>query len=423
VKLVSAVWLGLISGSLAIGARAADASAEPPREFPRLLGMNIGKKIYDDPQYQAALAKLDVVILGFTQGWNPRHVADPMGDVLRALKRLNPRLKIGQYTILNESYANTRSTANREVVETIDRNHWWLRNAAGQKVQWTTRYHAWEVNFSAWAPPDAGGRRYPEWRAQHDNAVFFQPHPELDIWYVDNVMQYSRVKADWDLDGHDDNPREPRYATAFREGQAREWAAIRALQPQLTIMGNTDSDLSYPEYRKKLDAAFLEGWMGKSWSIEKRRGWSAAMAHYRAARANLPDGAILGVNVAGRRDDYPFFRYAYASCLLDDGYFSFADDAAGYSSVVWFDEYDVKLGAVLSAPPMQPWQGQVWRRDFAHGVVLVNPTTEAAAVTLEPGLAHFRGKQASDINDGAGVRTLTLAPRDGVVLVRVAARP
>src|SRR5512146_1329766 len=31
----------------------------------RLLGMNIGAKNYDDPTYQAQLARLDVVILGF----------------------------------------------------------------------------------------------------------------------------------------------------------------------------------------------------------------------------------------------------------------------------------------------------------------------------------------------------------------------
>lgn len=33
--------------------------------FPRLAGMNIGEKNYDDQAYQRDLAKLDLVILGF----------------------------------------------------------------------------------------------------------------------------------------------------------------------------------------------------------------------------------------------------------------------------------------------------------------------------------------------------------------------
>ena len=47
-----------------------------------------------------------------------------------------------------------------------------------------------------------------------------------------------------------------------------------------------------------------------------------------------------------------------------------------YSSVVWFDEYDFKLGAAISNPPVVAWKGGVWRRDFERGIVLVNPTTQ-----------------------------------------------
>src|SRR5882672_9079243 len=36
--------------------------------FPRLMGMNIGVKNYESAAYQAAMARLDVVILGFYRG-------------------------------------------------------------------------------------------------------------------------------------------------------------------------------------------------------------------------------------------------------------------------------------------------------------------------------------------------------------------
>lgn len=393
--------------------------AREPGDFPRLLGMNIGKKHYDDPHYQAQLARLDIAILGFFPGWNPRQEADPIGRVLRNLRRLNPAIKLGQYTILNEAYDDPAITPNADVLAAIEKNHWWVRTAAGKKVQWTDRYHTWEVNNTSWAPPDAHGQRYPQWRADRDNAWAFAPHPEFDIWYCDNVMWRPRMRAaDWDLDGKDDDRDDPRIQSAYRNGTADFWHAIRQLQPKLHLMGNTDSDLTQPEFRGKLDGAFLEGWMGASYAIERKQGWTAAMALYRTTKANLAPGGIISVNIHGAKDDYRLLRYALASCLLDDGYFSYSDTSAGYSSVLWFDEFDAPLGQARSAPPTQPWQSEVWRRDYAGGVALVNPTANAVTVEIEPGFHRLRGTQVPEINNGEPVERVTLAAKDGLLLLR-----
>jgi hypothetical protein len=398
---------------------AAALTAKEPGDFPRLLGMNIGRKHFDDPQYQAALAKLDIAIFGFYPGWNPRNEADPIGSVLRNLRRLNPAIKLGQYTILNEAYDDPGMTPNADVLAAVETNKWWVRTAAGQKVQWTALYHTWEVNNTRWAPTDARGRRYPQWRADRDNAWAFAPHPEFDIWYCDNVMWRPRMrKADWDLDGKDDDRDEPRIQAAYRAGMAAHWAAIRRLQPKLAIMGNTDGDLSQPEFQHQLDGAFLEGWMGAAYSIERRSGWAAAMALYRTTKANLAPGGIIAVNIHGPAADYRFMRYALASCLLDDGYFSYSDSAGGYSSVLWFDEFDAPLGHPLSAPPQAAWQGGVWRRDYSGGIALVNPADAPATVTVEPGFHRLRGAQAPDVNDGRPAGRITLAAKDGIILLR-----
>ena len=397
---------------------AASLSAKEPGDFPRLLGMNIGRKHYDDPQYQAQLARLDIAILGFYPGWNPRNEADPIGSVLRNLKRLNPDIKLGQYTILNEAYDDPAMTPNADVLAAVDANRWWLRNAAGQKVQWTARYHTWEINNTDWAPPDKQGRRYPQWRAERDNAWAFRPHPEFDIWYCDNVMYRPRVTGDWDGDGKNDDRNDPRIQSAYRSGMASHWTAIRRLQPKLAIMGNTDSDISEPEFRHKLDGAFLEGWMGASYSIEKRAGWAAAMALYRTTKANLAPNGVVSVNIHGPAKDYRFLRYSLASCLLDDGYFSYSESPAGYSTVVWFDEYDAPLGRAQSAPPQAAWQNGVWRRDFTGGVALVNPADAPATVALEPGFHRLHGSQAPEVNDGQPAGRITLGPKDGIILLR-----
>lgn len=392
--------------------------AKQPGDFPRLLGMNIGKKHYDDPAYQADLAKLDVLIVGFYPGWNPRQEADPIGSFLRNLKRMNPAIKIGQYTILNETYDDPSVVPNADVIEAVTKNNWWLRNAAGEKVQWTPKYRTWEINNTEWAPTNAQGQRYPEWRAERDHRVFFEPHPEFDLWYVDNVMWRPRVTGDWDSDGTNDDRNDPRIQAAYRAGMARHWDAIRRLQPSLPIMGNTDSDLSTPEFRQKLDAAFLEGWMGKAWSIEQQKDWSAAMALYRTTLANLRSGGMVSVNVHGAENDYRFLRYAFASCLMDDGYFSFSENTVGYSSVSWFDEFDIALGRAQTPPPQTAWQHGVWRRDFDGGIALVNPTDAPVTVTLEPGFKKFAGKQDAETNDGRPVTELTLPKKDGIILVR-----
>lgn len=409
----------LILATLFLGA--SWCPAKTPGDFPRLLGMNIGRKNYDDPAYQAKLARLDVVILGFPPGWNPRHEADPIGHVLRNLRQLNPAIKIGQYTILNEAYDDPKILPDADIRHALDRYHWWLRNAKGRKVQWTARYHTWEINFTQWAPPNPAGQRYPGWLAARDNRLFFRRRPGFDIWYCDNVFWRPRETADWERDGRDDSPNDPRIQAALRAGHARYWADIRKLQPGILVMGNSGGHLSFPEYRGQLDASFIEGWMGRRWSVATRRGWTAAMARYRTTLADVRPGGFVAVGVEGAVNNYRLMRYGLASCLMDDGYFCYSDPKSGYSGVPWFDEYDVPLGRAISSPPRYPWQHGVWRRDFAGGVALVNPSDSPVTVTLEPGLRRFSGKQDPAVNNGRPVTRLTVGARDGIILVRAPA--
>jgi hypothetical protein len=51
-------------------------------------------------------------------------------------------------------------------------------------------------------------------------------------------------------------------------------------------------------------------------------------------------------------------------------------------------------------------------------MVLVNPNDDARTVTIEPGWRRILARQDPVANDGTPVGTLTLAPRDGLVLVR-----
>jgi hypothetical protein len=415
-SLIRVLLLAGICGMPAAEGGAAAAS------FPRLMSMNIGAKNYQDERYLRDMARMDIVILGFHKGWQPQGYADSpslaMRRVVKELKARNPAILVGQYTILNEAYDNPNDAASTDLRDKLNANNWWLLNAAGRKVQWTTEYAAWETNFTHWTRPDAEGSRWPQWLAERNYAVFFRDVPEFDIVFLDNVMANSRVTASFRADGRNANALEPDILAAHRTGHVEHWNRIRKLQPKALLMGNTDNDLGNAQWRDQLDGAFLEALMGENWSIERRQGWGRMMERYRAVAQNTRQPKIVAFNVAGAVDDYRLLRYAYTSCLLDDGYFSYTDKARGYSSAPWFDEYDQKLGSALSPPPAAAWMGGIWRRDFQNGVVLVNPTAETQKITVEPGLRRFAGKQDAAVNNGSAVGELTLGPKDGIVLRR-----
>jgi hypothetical protein len=61
----------------------------------------------------------------------------------------------------------------------------------------------------------------------------------------------------------------------------------------------------------------------------------------------------------------------------------------------------------------------VYRRNFEHGTVLVNPKGNGAkTVTIEAGYHRFQGNQAPAVNNGQPVTSVTLADRDGIFLVK-----
>ena len=80
----------------------------------------------------------------------------------------------------------------------------------------------------------------------------------------------------------------------------------------------------------------------------------------------------------------------------------------GQTGTVWIDDVGFRKGA----------RPEVWRRDFAGGVALVNPTSAAVTVDLGGTFRKIKGIQAPSVNDSGLVRTVTLQAQDGLVLLR-----
>ena len=119
--------------------------------------------------------------------------------------------------------------------------------------------------------------------------------------------------------------------------------------------------------------------------------WSALMTGLERNRANnlRPQIYVFNANTGntGKSDNYRRMRFGLASSLVaGDVYFSFDYGSKDHAQVWWYDEYNVKLGDPTSDPAAlnggSKYTKDVWRRDYTHGLALVNATEQSQEVDL-----------------------------------------
>lgn len=355
------------------------------------------------------LARYHLAIIGI----DTRTTSAVLPQVVAAIKAANPATQVAQYTIASAIRDDMAAQA-----AALTSSDWWLRNAAGQRVQSAPEYATYEVNMTDWAPANAAGQRWPQWKAAFDVQTIFKPAPQLDYVFTDNVM-YQNVVADWKRIGSDQTVADTVGQLATRRGFASYWDTLRSLIPSLKLMGNVHTDLlASTEIKGKLEGAFLEGMIGKSYSYETWGGWAKMMAVYRAAMANTasPKTVVFQVYIP-TATDYAAVRYGIASALLDDGYFAANTDNLS-EALPWYDEFSAPLGAAVDVPPMTATTSGVFLRRYANGVVLVNPTATSATIDVGAGYKRLSGSLDTVINNGAAERMVTLGPKQGLVLLK-----
>lgn len=410
------------------------------QEFPRIGGTNIGSPPngYEDSDYHKDIARLDLTILGIWEGWS-RNGMDAR-DVVRAIKAINPNILLGNYTNVMEINTKSGGQDDKEAKaysgegpNNSNAHDWWARDFNGN---FTSSFpNTYSVNITDYVKPDSNGDRYTRWAAKRDYEKYFFA-PEWDIWMSDVVLWRppNKTRSKIDFSGGTESDQDVINA-AYRRGHRAHWQKIRELAPDIIIMPNIDWAESedvlgrrdIPEYEAQVGAAILESMMGKSWSVETWGSWNKMMQWYRRTISYLVEPKIVKFGVSGNPSDYQFFRYGFASCLMDNGYFAFNQNTAGeYATVAWFDEYDLAgasntswLGRAVSPPQTSAWKNGVYRRDFENGVALVNPKGNGAkTVSLEPGLLAIAGTQDPVRNHGQPVSSITLQESDGIILIR-----
>jgi hypothetical protein len=421
----------LISGLLAAAAfaqihAAVAQSTSPP--FPRLGGYLIGGNTTG--LTAAHVAALDVMTLAAWVGWT-NNQGQNANQLAAAAKAINPNFRMFVYTdIMEDTNPPSILGQNNSQMASVP---WWALTAWPGGSTVSTGGGRFAVNITTHTNL-LGGQNYPQWRASKDFTSFLSGKSSLDGIYVDNVNNQPSVTADFAQSGSSQSPSTD--GTIWRQGYVTYFNALRALSlsSQQLMIGNLatwnvgSAITEYVTPSPVLNGGVMEAIIGQSYSVENYAGWSGMMAYYTHAMASVAAPKLVIFAQDGiSTTDYQGFRYGFTSCLLGDAYY-FNDDAGSYNNFNTYDEYSFNLGtastSALVFPGATPYQNGVYRRDFANGIVLVNPKGNGTqTVTLETSYKHLSGTQAPSINNGQTVTTVTLNDRDGVILQRITSQP
>ncbi len=405
------------------------AAAHADDSFPRTAAYLIGDpRNYESAEYQEKIAKVDLAILSVWPGWELEH-GTTMEEVTKRIKAINPEIKIVHY-FLPESLRYPVNSVYAELGTKLAAEKWWLyeRGSGPEKVLSDFGKDTFILNLTNFTPQDSSGKRLNEWIADYWLNVKMRPNPSMDGTFTDNVFWRPRRNGDWNRDGVIDDLDDPTVQKWYREGNVVFLSRLKQVMPDKLHIANVGDwgrpDAVLTEYDQLLQGGILEGIVGKSWSAESQRGWAGLLAHYRKTMAALAPPKLGIFHQFGAPTDYQSFRYGFATSLLDDGLYAFSDEDKGYSGMVWFDELDTQLGRATGAPPGEAWQNGVWRRDFEHGIALVNPKGNGPVeVTLERSYRKIAGSQDRTVNNGKVVSKITLRDRDGIILLKMQRRP
>ncbi len=409
-------------------ALAAPSIASDSPTFPRLGGVNMGgPHNYDSPDYQAKLAKLHLSVLNVWPGWeNTRSMT--MEGVVRNIHAINPNSKVFLYHISME--VDDNALAHAPVRAKVDQMKWWAYANGSRVVSEfgrNTGKPVHVINTSLFTPRDSNGQQWWEWDTRYTVNTYYKPNPSIAGFFEDNVFWKPRENADLNRDGVTDSHTSSTMQTWLRQGYVKRFDLLKELMPGKYQIGNIADwgakDAVLTEYQGMLHGGIMEGIIGTSYAPEKWASWSEMLRWYRKTMAAVAAPKLVIFNQHGSPTDYQAMRYGLASCLLDDAYFAYTDSAKGYTGVVWFDEYNAKLGKAISPPTMSAWKNGVWRRDFENGIALVNPRGNGAVtVELEEEFRRLSGSQAPAVNSGQLTTSVRLNDRDGIILLRKQAR-
>ncbi len=378
--------------------------------YPKLANYYLAWDI-DDTQIDQ-LAKWDMVIL------SPQAL-ERNPQVITKLRQKNPQIKILVYILIQEINIDPQivnaSTFYQKIYNQVNQNNWWLKDASGQNLSWWP--NTWIINVAASAPKSNGQN----WTNYLPQLVYqnFLNNNDWDGVFFDNAWDsLNWLNKSIDIDGNGSADSNSYVDSQWQAGINSILDKVHALAPNKLIIINAKNDVYNNEINGRLHETF---------PLPDGNIWAGGIKNYlNAAFGYQPQYFIINTNTSstGNQNDYKSFRYGLTSTLLGDGYYSFDSGAQSHSELWWYDEYNFYLGRALPdlknllGSNSQEIQAGVWQRDFQNALVLVNSTNSEQKITLNEEFEKIKGTQDTVTNNGAVVRSITLKPYDGIILLR-----
>lgn len=211
---------------------------------------------------------------------------------------------------------------------------------------------------------------------------------------IRGVLKGLKGTADADGDGRADEPKN--FDEAWNSGLIQIVKNIRAIKPEMIIVGNGTPDIAYDllngaEFEDKLNYLADYGTKGLDTNItadkllNSYQKWeSAPTKPHVILFADTPDVGVI-------KNPQQMKRYYRCFALMGEGYTALKSKGKILEED-WFPNWNINLGAPLE--PVQKLEGY-WIRKFEHGTVYVNPYSKPVTLKykdLEFLLSAYDGK-------------------------------
>ncbi|HDQ23196.1 MAG TPA: hypothetical protein ENN28_04510 [Candidatus Uhrbacteria bacterium] len=381
-----------------------------PDNYPKLANYFLKWDISDTDINE--LARWDIVIL------SPQAL-ERNPQVITKLRQKNPQIKIFVYVLLQEINIDPEivnaSPFYQQIYNKVQENNWWLRDSSGQNISSWPK--TWLINPAPSAPKTNGQN----WADYLPGLVYnnFLKTNDWDGVFFDNAWDnLNWLNKTIDINGNGRADSQNYVDQQWQAGINQILNTIQKLAPHKLIIVNTKNNFYNNNTNGRLHETF---------PLPDGGVWAGGIKNYlNADFGRQPQYFIINTStsVFGKKDDYRTFRFGLTSTLLGDGYYSFDSGDHSHSELWWYDEYNFYLGRPLSdiknllGPESQEIRPGVWQRDFQNALILVNSTNSEQKISFTEEFEKIKGSQDQSVNSGAIVRSVTLKPYDGIILLR-----
>lgn len=356
----------------------------------------------------AQLAKFDLLVVSAEQGAVRR-------SVLQKIRELNSKIIILAYVPSQSTNDSWKEYPANQLYGNFQMNdNWWLRDTAGRPISDWPRLHNTDLS-QGWSDYMINFVKNNILSQGLWDGVFY------DMFY-DSIADRNHGDIDLNRDGIKDDPTWANAQWVSRMSYLLSASQQRLGTKYIMINGN-----SIPSLQSGANGRMYENYP-TPW--EAGGSWSGIMTGLRRNQSlnAKPQIYVFNANTnnTGNQKDYRRMRFGLMSSLMmDNVYFSFDYGDRDHNQNWWYDEYNVNLGNSVAPAISQNGQVQfnvsdIWRRDYEHGIALVNPSNAALTIDLGNDFEKIIGKQDPYTNNGEITSNVTIPARDGLIMMKTA---